>query len=335
MAGAAPRPISIRFVRRFPVWVLLALLPLVLCHCAAPRPARPIPRMDLPLTSWTARDGKEMPCKEWPGAPRRPHAVVICVHGLSGAASDFWPVGESFPAKGYAIYAMQLRGQGNDPDLQKRGDISSSRQWRHDLLDFTALVRQRHPGVPVYWFGESLGALIVVDSLASLPSGHELVAGMILTTPVVELRGSLKPGFWKSVGLRSLILFQPRRRLSLEDLGNSEVQVTSTTTHRGQMEHTGHYVKDFTLRLFGQIGKLIRRSGTAASRIHVPALVLYTPNDVLTSREGVEAFFAELNSSDKSKVFFPDSYHLILHDKDRSAALQAIAQWLDHRAPRP
>ena len=84
--------------------------------------------------------------------------------------------------------------------------------------------------------------------------------------------------------------------------------------------------------LFGQIGKLIRRSGSNATRITVPALVLYTPNDVLTSREGVEAFFDRLASAEKLKVFFPGSYHLILHDKDRAAALQAIATWLD-RAP--
>jgi len=289
--------------------------------------------MDQPLTSWTCRDGKVLPCKEWPGTPRKPRAVVICVHGLSGAASDFWPVGESFPALGYAIYAMQLRGQGNDPDPRKRGDIANSRQWRQDLLDFTALVRQRHPGVPVHWFGESLGALIIIDTLASLPAGQQMVAGMILTTPVVELRGHLKPGFWKNLGLRGLILFTPNRRFSLEELGNSEVQVTSTTTHRGQMQHTEHYVKDFTLRLFGQIGKLIRRSGRSASRITVPSLVLYTPNDVLTSREGVEAFCERLASADKVKVFFPESYHLILHDRDRPAALRAIADWLGQRAP--
>ncbi len=311
----------------------LALLPVLLCQCTAPRGYSPVSRMDQPLTSWTCRDGKSLPCKEWPGAPRHPRAVVICVHGLSGAASDFWPVGESFPARGFAVYAMQLRGQGNDPDLRKRGDIRSSSQWRRDLLDFTAVVSRRHPGAPVYWFGESLGALIVIDSLASLPPGQKLVAGMILTTPVVELRGNLKPGFWKNLGLRSLILLAPCRRVSLEELGNSEVQVTSTTTHRGQMQHTEHYVKDFTLRLFGQIGRLIRRSGDSAARISVPVLVLYTPNDVLTSKEGVESFFDRLAAPDKSKVFFPDSYHLILHDKDRSAALKALSQWLDRQAP--
>ncbi len=335
MPGAVPSPSSrragfLRLRRALP-----AIFAFIFCsQCAAPHRASHSPRMDHSLTSWTCRDGKVLPCKHWPGEPAQPRAVFICVHGLSGAASDFWPVGESFPAKGYAAYALQLRGQGHDPAPRSRGDIHSSLQWRHDLLDFTALVHQRHPGVPVFWFGESLGALIIIDTLAALPAGQQTVAGMILTTPVVELRGNLKPEFWKNLGIRTLMLLAPRKRISLEALGNSEVQVTSTTTHRGQMQHTEHYVKDFTFRLFGQIEKLIRRTGANAARITVPALVLYTPNDVLTSREGVEAFFGSLASRDKSKVFFPESFHLILHDKDRPAALRAIENWAGQHAPR-
>lgn len=306
------------------------LLALLFSHCASPsrRSLHPVLRMAPDLTQWTARDGKTLPFKYWPGEPQEPHAVVICVHGLSGAASDFWPVGESFPQKGYAVYAMQLRGQGHDPEVKRRGDIRSSMQWRADLLDFTSLVQQRHPGIPVYWFGESLGALIIIDSVASRPAGQNPVAGIMLTTPVVALRGNLKLGFWKNLAVRTLLRLFPGKRTSLEGLGNSEVQVTSKTTHREQMQHTEHYVKNFTLRLFGQIERLIRQSGAAAGRIQVPVLLLYTPNDVLTSKEGVEQFYEKIASSDKTRVFFPDSYHLILHDKDRAEALRRLEAWL-------
>src|SRR5688572_18305179 len=77
---------------------------LLLCQCAATRVKIRIPVMDPSLTFWTSRDGKQLPCKHWPGEPVNPRAVIICVHGLSGAASDFWPVGESLPPKGYAVY---------------------------------------------------------------------------------------------------------------------------------------------------------------------------------------------------------------------------------------
>lgn len=313
----------------------LLLAALLLCHCSAPRSAKRQPVMDPALTSWTARDGKSLPFKHWPGVTKPPRAVVICIHGLSGAASDFWPAGESFPAQGIAVYGMQLRGQGNDPDRKRRGDIRSSRQWQEDLMDFTAIIRQRHPGVPVYWFGESLGALITIDATAALPEHQKTVAGIILASPVVALRDNLKLTFGRNLMLRTILRLFPGKRLSLEAMGNSEVQVTSKTTHRGQMQHTEHYVKDFTVRLFGAVEKLIRQAATAARHITVPVLVLYTPNDALTPREGVERFFAAIASRDKASLFYPESYHLILHDNDREEALRQLSQWLIARAGRP
>ena len=288
--------------------------------------------MDLEASRWTCRDGKVLPFTRWDGSPAAPRAVVICIHGLSGAASDFWPVGEMLPPRGFAVYGMQLRGQGNDPDMRSRGDIRSHRQWRQDLLDFTTLVRRQHPGRPVYWFGESLGALITIDAAADA-AGPSPAAGILLASPVVTLRDSLRPPPVRNLLIRSLIRLFPGKRLSLEDLGQNEIQVTSNTTHRGQMQHTAHYVRDFTLRLFREIDVLMRGSATAASRIRVPVLLLYTPNDPLTPPEGVERFFDAFAATDRHKVFFPDSYHLILHDVERPKALQAIASWLEKRAP--
>jgi alpha-beta hydrolase superfamily lysophospholipase len=287
------------------------------------------PVMDMPQSMWTAHDGKEMPFKHWPGEPGKPRGIVICVHGLSGAASDFWPVGESFPAKGYAVYGMQLRGQGNDPDHKSRGDIWSSQQWRQDLLEFTGLVSQRHPGVPLFWYGESLGALITIDTAGSLGERQHMVSGIILSSPVVALRPNLRMTFFKNLVVRSLLRFWPGKRISLEALGNSEVRVTSSTTHREQMQHTPHYVREFTLRLFGQIERLMAGTDGDARRIHLPVLLFYTPNDALTSHEAVEQFFSKLASPDKERVFFPNSYHLILHDQDRAEALHRLGEWLN------
>jgi len=319
----------VRFVRftafRCAVAVLAGFL---LCHCAAPRVTRIAPVLDPSHTFWTARDGKKLPCKHWPGEPKNPRAVVICVHGLSGAASDFWPVGEGFPPKGYAVYAVELRGQGRDPDLRYRGDIWSSRQWRQDLLDFTALVRKQNPGAPVFWLGESLGALITIDATAAVSESSLEPAGIILASPVVALRPALKLPFFKNLAVRSLLRFLPGKRISLEAIGNSEVRVTSHTTHRQQMEQTEHYVKDFTVRLFGQIERLIKGTGDAAARIRVPVLVFYTPNDPLTPHESVERFVSRLSSPDKTPVFFAESFHLIFHDRDRAEALARLSSWL-------
>jgi alpha-beta hydrolase superfamily lysophospholipase len=289
--------------------------------------------MDLARNVWTCRDGKELPFTRWTPAAQQPtKGVVVCIHGLSGAASDFWPAGEHLSPMGFSLYGLQLRGQGNDPDTRRRGDIRSHRQWRHDLIDFTRIVQQQHPRTPVYWFGESLGALIAIDSAASGEIRESPPAGLILASPVVSLRDTLRPPPLRNLFLRSLIRLLPDKRISLEQLGNSEVQVTSSTTHRGQMQHTAHYVKDFTLRLFREVDILMRGSPAAAARISIPSLVLYTPNDPLTPPDKIESFFENIASGDRAKVFFPHSYHLILHDNERARALGALTSWLTERA---
>ena len=318
-------------VRLSQIFVLLLTLSGIL-QCAGtaslPRPARL--SLDTRTSRWAARDGKVLPFTKWPGDAKPARGVVICIHGLSGAASDFWPIGDTLPAKGYAVYGLQLRGQGNDPDLKRRGDIRSRQQWMDDLEDFSGLVKGRHRGVPVYWYGESLGALIATQTAVRVnpPAAPQ---GIILSSPVVELRENLQLGLVKNFLLRAMINFLPGQKISLEALGDAEVQVTSQTTHRHQMQHTAHYVPAFSFRLFAEIEQLIQKAPKAAAKLDIPVLVLYTPHDPLVPQEGVERFYQLLASPRKAKAFFPESYHLILHDKERERAVKTVADWLARR----
>ncbi len=282
-----------------------------------------------------AADGKALPYTAWlPEGGKVPRAAVVAVHGLSGASSDFWPLGDHLSARGIAVYAHELRGQGNDPDTSGRGDIRTRHQWFRDLASFVREIKIRHPGLPVFLHGESLGALIVLHGLSTFPQGLD-VEGAILSSPVVGIRHRV--GCLTRFALKSASLVAPKKRLSLGELAgekDEDFKVTSATTHAEQMSATGHHVEDFTLRLFRNVGTMIDSSRRAARRLALPTLVLYTPNDVLVSKEQVEEFFDSVSSRDKTKAFFPDSYHLILHDVDREKALGEIAIWLDARLPK-
>ena len=330
-APIPPRPIF-SVTARFSQLLILLLTVSGILQCAGtgtlPRPARL--SLDVATSRWAARDGKVLPFTKWPGDPKQAQGVIICIHGLSGAASDFWPIGDTLPKQGYAVYGLQLRGQGNDPDLKRRGDIRSRQQWLDDLEDFTGLVKRRHRGVPVYWYGESLGALIVTYAAASVEP-RAAPQGIILSSPVVELRGNLQLGLVKNFLLRAMLNFLPGQKVSLEALGNAEVQVTSQTTHRHQMQHTAHYVPAFSLRLFAEIEQLIKKAPQAAAKLQIPVLVLYTPHDPLVSQEGVERFYQLIASPRKTKAFFSESYHLILHDQERARAVKTVADWLARR----
>ena len=110
---------------------------------------------------WKSPDGEAFSYSLWaadvpPG--QAPRAVVVAVHGLSGAALDYEPLGSHLARHGVATYALELRGQGNDPVPQRRGDLEQIGDWFADLSAFFALVRGLQPGARFYYYGESMGA---------------------------------------------------------------------------------------------------------------------------------------------------------------------------------
>ena len=311
-------------------WLALLVLSLCVSNCSTMPQTPGAPYPHLGRITWRSYDGKEMPWRpsEVPkGHPVR--AVVITVHGLSGAALDFWPLGEALPPKGIAVYGIELRGQGNDPDLKARGDIASAKVWQDDLITFHRLVRERHPGVPILWYSESLGTLIAMHALQELPA-QERPVGLAMSSPAAGLR--IQPGKAQYWLLRGLITLLPGKKFNLEKLAgvdDSKIRVTHDTTHEAQMAKTPHYVPEFSLRLLGQIDAMMKTLPAQARQTHLPVLVLASPNDVIASEDQIQAFYNDIASKDKTIHWYRKSYHLLLHDTQRKEVLQDDTEWIE------
>jgi alpha-beta hydrolase superfamily lysophospholipase len=258
-------------------------------------------------------------------------AVVITVHGLSGAASDFWPLGEAWPPRGIAVYGLELRGQGNDPNLKKRGDIRSAKIWQRDVLEFHKLISARHPGVPVYWYSESLGALIALHAAhQAKKQGAWPPAGIVFSSPAADLRMNL--GTFRMLALRSASTFMPLKMVNLEQLAgvkDSDIRVTQNTTHEAQMAKTPHYVPKFSLRLLDEVYTMMIEAPNALRDLRMPVLVLGSPNDVIASETQIQKFYEEIGSRDKTLHWYRKSFHLLLHDVQRWEVLHDATTWLE------
>lgn len=285
---------------------------------------------------WSSFDGKVMPWRSGnPVEDDKIKAVVITIHGLSGAASDFWMLEQDWPKRGIAVYGLQLRGQGNDPDVHLRGDIESSRTWKKDLRAFHDLVKARHPGTPVFWYAESLGTLIALHTYADyLSEGKQgnPPAGIILSSPVAGLR--YRPTGMKECLIHAAVLTVPWYKVNLEKLAHvddTKIRVTHDTTFAKQMAITPHYVPKLSLRLLGQIDEMIMESKEAAGKVKLPVLVLGSPNDVIATEEQVQAFFDVLASKDKTLLWYRQSYHLLLHDVEREKVMANATHWVEEQ----
>jgi len=286
---------------------------------------------------WKAPDGETFSYSLW-GADlpteQRPRAVVVGVHGLSGAALDYEPLASHLQKHQIVTYALELRGQGNDPLPGRRGDLAQIEDWFKDLSAFFSLVRCRFPDTQIYYYGESMGAALLTRFLAQARE-PDLPAGLVLASPVVALPG--KPPFWQEMLFQFFLKVRPTHRIDVRkftkrrDRDDPSKWVTRDEAHRRWFETAAHKIDRYTVRFFKCLFDLIEGCFEAAPQIKTPVLVIYAANDVFIKPARIEQFFARLGSREKELRFFPESYHLLLHDYDKAQVLERIEAWLLRR----
>jgi acylglycerol lipase len=285
---------------------------------------------------WKAPDGETFSYSLWAAdlpPDQKPRAVVVAVHGLSGAALDYEPLASHMTKHGVVTYALELRGQGNDPVPARRGDLTRIEDWFADLRAFFSLVRCRHPDAQIYYYGESMGAALLTRFLAQARE-PDLPTGLVLASPVVAMPA--KPSWWQEQVFRFFLWVRPTHRVDVSEYTKRNENdpsgwVTRDEAHRRWFETAPHKVQCFTIRFFKSLRDLIEGCFDAAPRITIPVLVIYAAKDVYIPPARVEQFFARLGSREKELRFFPESYHLLLHDYDKAQALERIEAWLLRR----
>ncbi|MDB4354159.1 lysophospholipase, partial [Akkermansiaceae bacterium] len=222
-------------------------------------------------------DGDTLPFTKWvPESGASPELIIIGVHGISGAASDYRPLAEHLLADlpRTAVYAAETRGQGNDPIIERRGHIRQRSDWFRDLYSFTRLIREQNPKAKIVWCGESMGSLIVLHSYAATTDPRNRCDAMILSSPIVDIRGDFP--LWKEKAAHALAAVLPKYRVSLESLsGQKNVAVIKGGTHQEQAVKNPYHVERHTLRLLSTLGDMIRKSDQASQSIDIPLLLLH------------------------------------------------------------
>jgi alpha-beta hydrolase superfamily lysophospholipase len=283
---------------------------------------------------WKAPDGVVFPCERWL-PPGRARGTLICVHGLSGAASDFLALGDMISKAGLACFALNLRGQGSDPHHPRRGAALNLDDISGDVSAFAQAMHSRSNEMPLWVCGESMGALILAWMLAGGRFGPP-VCGAILSVPVVEL---MKPTPWiVRQAVRGLASLAPNLRFfpSWFVSGKLEpLRVTRDEEHEQRIRNAPHYIEAFTFRFLHQLGTLIESSSFIAAKMETPCLVLAAGQDVFLRPEQIRAWFDRVAASDKSFRLYPNAYHLLWNDWDREVVLADILGWLnEHSAAR-
>lgn len=262
--------------------------------------------------------------------------VIIGIHGFCGASIDYANLGNHLlkHQPKTALYAYEVRGQGNDPLNARRGDIGDSKDWYRDLFAFTQLVEERHPHAKIVWYGESMGAMIASHALRESPSNDPPCDALILSSPIVRFKDDVPA--WQPALIQVAAATAPLARISLETLAGGEaVQMTQTTTHGEQSETNSYNVEKHTMRLLGALGRHIDSMNDCASTFRVPVLVLHGEHDFFNTDSDMRGFIAHIPSSTpKTYKNYSGAYHLLMYDAKKEKVFSDVESWLSKQRRR-
>lgn len=308
--------------------IAAALAPVMLAACApvvVPAGKRTgSPR--LTDDRYVAADGVALPLAVWPAANgAQPTAIILGLHGFGDYRNAFEDPAKVWSQAGLTTYAYDQRGFGASPS---RGRWPGTDTLVGDADTMVALLRERHPGVPLYMAGESMGGAV---ALVAADRGLT-VDGLILLAPAVRSRKSL--GQFVTAGVWFFTHTLPWMPVGPTSI---DFQPTDNPKTIEKLQRDPLMLRNPRFDMGAGLLDLMDAACAAAENVHVPYILLHGMGDRIVPSGPVRDTIELLPRRPDSKLaFYKNGYHLLLRDKDGPIVAADIVAWIDnHEAPLP
>jgi len=263
-------------------------------------------------------DGYRLPLRRW-GDTEAPKALVLAVHGFNDYGNAFAALGPHLAAGGVLTYAYDQRGFGATAE---RGRWGGEDRMVSDLAALTRLLRRRHPGVPLFLLGESMGGAVVMAAAAGVAP---LVEGIVLVAPAVWSRDTMNP-------LQSLLLRAAAHSLPWLELTGKGLHIRPSDNLAMLRAYSADplVIKGTRVDALWGVTNIMDRGMAAASRLPGPALLLYGENDKIIPRKAFCALLDRLPDQrrDIRILLYRDGWHMLTRDLQGRRVMTDIAAWL-------
>jgi len=284
---------------------------------------------ELRTDRYVAADGTNLPLAVWPARSGtgngHPKAVVLGLHGFGDYRDAFEEPAEIWSKAGIVTYSFDQRGFGQSPT---RGRWPGTDTLVEDARAVAALLHERHPDLPIYVVGESMGGAL---ALVAADRGME-VDGLVLSAPAVRTRESFGPlasaGMWF---FAHTVPWLPAGPTSIDFKPTDNPKTIKKLQNDPLMLHQPRFDMGYGLV------DLMDAAREAAPRVKLPYMVLHGVGDRLVPEGPLKAIIEVLPPRADSKLaFYRNGYHLLMRDKDGPQVSADIAAWMsDHEAALP
>lgn len=255
--------------------------------------------------------------------PAAPRAMILALHGFNDYRAAFDLFGHYAADHGVLVEAYDQPGFGARAD---RGRWQGTDAMVAALDDAISALRARHPGVPVFVLGESMGAAVAVVALAR-PEAPP-VAGVILAAPAVWSGDSLPKSY--RTALRIIAGLMPPLRVTGGHLG---LQASDNIDMLRALGADPLYLRETRVDAVAGLVALMDEANAVAPRLQVPMLILLGGRDEIVPPRDARRFVASLPAASCSVVTYVDGWHLLLRDRQRVRVFGDILAWTGGEPP--
>lgn len=246
-----------------------------------------------------------------------PTGVLLICHGLGEHSGRYGNVVDAVTPDGWAVYGLDHRGHGRSGG--RRTHLDSYADWLADLDTFRRTVVARHPGLPVFLLGHSMGGQI---ALAYALDHQSDLKGLVLSAPA--LASNAVPRAAVPV-LTMLSKVAPTLRpAGIDGTKISKDPAVVAAYQADPLVYQGNPTLGLSARLFVQFDVLAER----ARGLTLPLLLQHGTLDVLTDPAGTRRLDAASGSPDQTVHWYEGLWHEIYNEPEREAPLTDLREWL-------
>ncbi|RLA22300.1 MAG: alpha/beta hydrolase [Gammaproteobacteria bacterium] len=267
-------------------------------------------------------DGSYLPLKSWNTPLPETKSVIIAVHGFNDYSNFFQQAGTYFSQHQTQSYAYDQRGFGGSAN---RGLWAGINTYIADLDCFIQLVKLRHPDVPIYLLGQSMGAAIVIATMTQ--SNHQLVNGIILAAPAVWARQTMP--WYQNTLLWTLSHTVPWMTLTGEGI---EIMPSDNIKVLQALSKDPLVIKETRIESIYGLANLMDQAYSSAGLITDNALLLYGEKDEVIPKQPTYQFLNNLANTSDSRItiaLYKNGYHMLLRDLDAAILWNDIYFWIN------
>jgi len=251
-----------------------------------------------------------------------PQAIVTIAHGGAEHSGRYaWTAGQ-LTVRGYAVYAIDHRGHGRSAG--PRAYVDRIDNAVADLHTLDGIARERHPGMPVFLLGHSMGGLI---ALAYALRHQDELAGMVLSAPLAVLEVNPAARF----GGRLLSTVAPR--LPVYKIDGTTVSRDPAVVRAYDDDPLNHRGM-LPARTVGEIAATVDTFAERLPELRLPILTVYGSGDRLVDNRGSQLVDERSSSEDSTLIAYDGLYHEVLNEPERDQVIADVAGWLDARVHR-